>query len=462
MSAGMRVENPNRVLFVTLIGMLATNYPFTILTVALKLIAEEFGVSEAVATWTVSVPMLVSAVTLPLMGKLGDMYGHRKMFLLGIGGSTLFAIGCYFAWDIWSLIAFRLLSMVLAGATTPAAMALLFHSFPVERRTNAISWWSMAGAGAPAIGLIIGGPVIDLIGWRSVFLVQILVGVVVFLASLRGLPETDRQKAKFDHLGNLVLIVALGFLLTAIGSIGDNSLPSAIVVAGAALGFIGLYLFQKIEQRASDPIMPPFFFRQRNFSVPAVASFCMQAAYLGALVVAPFMLMDQFGYAVTGAAAIMLIRTVSLTLASPIGGRFATRFGERVGAVTGCTIQGIGLAFLGLGAMTTSLEAVIVGFVLQGVGHGFALPPMTSVISTAVPDELFGTASGASRLIVQVGASFGLNLFAVLLALPGGSANMDAIFATGAVVSFIAAVTALGISMDHRDRDPDGKMAAVH
>ena len=138
-SAPWDPRKAQQVLWAGMIGILATGFPFTIVTVALNLIADDFGVSEAFAAWTVSAPMLVSAATLPVIGKLGDLFGHRRIFIWGILGSTVFAFMCMIAWDIWSLIAFRILSMVLAGATGPSAMAILFHVFPPEHQIGRAS-----------------------------------------------------------------------------------------------------------------------------------------------------------------------------------------------------------------------------------------------------------------------------------------------------------------------------------
>ena len=153
--------------------------------------------------------MLVSAAALPVIGKLGDLFGHRRVYIYGVLGSTIFAGLCIVAWDIWSLIAFRILAMVLAGCTGPAAMAILFHVYPPEHRTQAISWWSMGGPGAAALGLILGGPFVELFGWRSVFVLQAATGFGAVFLAWKVLPETEKQPARFDHVGNIILLIAL-------------------------------------------------------------------------------------------------------------------------------------------------------------------------------------------------------------------------------------------------------------
>lgn len=441
---GKRVRS-RRVLYVTLIGMLATGFPFTILTVALGQIAEEFNVTEALATWSVSAPMLISAVCLPLLGKLGDMYGHRRLFIFGIAGSTVFAALCFFAWDIWSLIAFRVISMVLAGATTPSAMALLFHVFTDDERTRVIGWWSMGGPGSAALGLILGGPLVDFFGWRSVFMFQIVSGVIAWIIAVRALPETEARPAAFDHLGNFALIVSLLFLLFSVGSISEEGVAAWMKWSALVLGALGLLAFFRFERQVAHPIVPPMLLRARNFNAPVATSFLLQGSYLGGLVATPLVLIGHFGYSVSVAAAMMLVRTASLTIATPMGGALSARYGERFGALAGTALQSIGLLLVGLGVYLFSVPILVAGLVLQGVGHGFAQPPLTSVIATAVPPSLFGTASGVSRLASQIGSSLGLSLFGALLSVPAEDLGLPMIFVIGMAISFLGLVPAFFI-----------------
>lgn len=438
-------ETPNdrMVLYVSLIGMLATGFSFTILTVAVGMIGNEFGVTNGVATWAVSAPMLISAVSLPMLGKLGDIFGHRRIFLIGIVGSTIFAGASFLAWDIWSLIVFRVLSMVFAGATGPASLALIFHVYDLEERTKAVSWWSMGGPASAAIGLVLGGPLVDMWGWRSVFMFQLITGVISWGFAYRYLPETTRRRAIFDHIGNLILVVALVMLLLSAGSLSDDSISVWLKVSGAMGGLFGLGVFLLYETQAAHPILPPSLLRAKNFSAPVITSFFIQVAYLGGLVATPMVLIDHFQYSVSVAAVLMLVRTVFLTIASPASGYISTRYGERFTTFLGIYLQAIGLFLVATGVYETSIFILLVGLMLQGTGSGFVLPPTTSVISSAVQPSMFGTASGVSRLVMQTGASLGLSLFGALLSFPREIMSLPLIFAIGSVVTLMAIPSAI-------------------
>lgn len=440
------VQNSRSVLWVLLVGMLATGFPFTILAVALKLIAQELMVSEALASWSVSAPMLISAVCMPFLGKLGDLYGHRRIFLIGIVGSTVFALLCFFASNIWWLVALRILSMAFAGATTPSAMALIFHVFDEDKRTQAVSWWAMGGPASAALGLIIGGPLIDALGWRSIFIFQAITGVLAFILALRSLPETGQRTAKFDHQGNILLIISFCMLLFAVGSITDDSIASSLKWISLVLGLAGLVFLYKVESNVSEPIIPPLLLRQRSFIAPVATSFICQAAYLGGFVVTPIVLIELFEFSIALAALFMLARTMSLTIASPIGGRLSVAFGERAVVLLGLLIQAAGLVVVGIGVLNTNIILLAIGLVLQGVGHGFALPPLTSVISYCVPPHLFGTASGVSRLATQIGSSLGLSFFSALLIMDRHDFGLAQIFYLGAAITILALLPAVAIT----------------
>ncbi len=430
------------VLLAVMFGVIATGFPFTILTVALNLIADDFGVSEALSAWTVSAPMLLSAATLPLMGKIGDMYGHRRVFLWDLLGSSVFAGLCVFAWDIWSLIILRVITMILAGATGPSALAMLFQIYPPEHRAQAVGWWSMSGPGSAALGLAIGGPVVDFLGWPSVFFVQAIMGVAAWFFAVRLLPETPKRPAHFDHIGNALLIISLSCLLFLIGSLAETSVSSGLRLTLAVVGFGGLAAFFYSERHSASPMVPLSFFQQRNFTAPITVNFLIQAPYTGALVATPIVFMTYLDFSVTFAALFILLRTASLTVASPFGGRIATLYGERAGALLGTGLQAVGLLLVGVGAVWASIPILALALLLQGIGHGIALPPMTSIIATAVPPSDFGTASGVSRLSGQIGSSFGLSVFGVLLSAGNGDFDPFAIFALGAGITLLALIPA--------------------
>ena len=195
---------PTWVLIAALTGVFATSFPITILTISLTEIADEFGVRETTIAWVISAPVLLSAIALPLLGKLGDLHGHRRVFLGGFAAASVAALATAFAWDAPSLIGLRIVAAVVGAATQPTSMAIIFSVYEPRDRVRAMGWWAMMGAAAPAAGLIAGGPLVDMFGWRIVFVLQAgfsLVALVVAGLILRETPATrgSLRRRRRDH-----------------------------------------------------------------------------------------------------------------------------------------------------------------------------------------------------------------------------------------------------------------------
>jgi len=443
------------VLFAALAGMFSTTFPITILAVSLAPIAEEFGTSETTIAWVISAPMLLSAVALPLVGKLGDLRGHRRIFLLGFAGSTLVAVLTAFAWDAASLIGFRTLAAILGGATQPTAMALIFAVYPPHERVRAMGWWSMTTAAAPALGLIAGGPLVDLLGWRVVFLFQAVLSALALALATVVLRETPRRAVAFDVGGALTLALGVGSLMFALGSVRQLGLDSPWIPTSLGIGAIALFAFVRIERRVREPLLPLEFFRTRHFSATLLTNGFANAAYMGAFVIAPLFLVQIFGYSTTVVAFIMLIRTASLTLSSPVGGHLGERLGERHASLLGCLLMTASLGLIAWSAAAAEIGAFAIGLVGQGIGHGLSQPSITAAISRSVDESDLGIAAAANRLLGQGGAAFGITALSLAY---GGLNEPHAFalaFATGAGFSAIAFATALGIGAHRVVVDPE-------
>jgi EmrB/QacA subfamily drug resistance transporter len=447
---------PRWVLVAALGGMFATTFPVTILTVSLGAIAGELGASESTMTWVISAPILLSAVALPLLGKLGDLHGHRRVFLTGFTGAAATAFLTAYAWDAPSLIAFRILSAVLGAATQPSAMALIFSVYGRVERSRAMGWWSMTGAAAPALGLIAGGPLVDALGWRVVFVIQGFLACIALAVAALLLRETQPKRVRFDVAGSLSLALGVGALMLALGRLRQDGLSSPLVLSATAIGLLGLASFVAIERRTPEPLLSLDYFRRRNFSAPIVANAFMGAAYMGAFVLAPLVLLELYGFTVTTAALFMLLRTVTLTFSSVAGGHLAGRLGERPTALLGTTILTAGLATLAFGVQTGSLAPLGIGLLLQGLGNGVALPSLTTAIAGSVPTEDLGIASAANRLTAQVGTAFGITLFTLAY----GGVNTPAALARPFWLGTALAAAAIA-SASTMDRHPAAEAPAA-
>jgi MFS family permease len=205
------------------------------------------------------------------------------------------------------------------------------------------------------------------------------------------------------------------------------------------LGLLALAAFARIEGRVAAPLVPLALLRSRRFTPPLLSNAFMSSSYMGAFVIAPLALQQGFGLSITLTSVILLLRTASLTLASPLGGALGARIGERTAAVVGAAVMTGSMAVLAAGVWAHAFAAVGAGLVLQGLGHGLGLPSLTSSASNAAADQDLGIASAVNRLTGAVGAAFGITLLTLVY---GGGEAAAAAFATGGVLSALSLAAA--------------------
>lgn len=439
---------PRAVLLVALTGLFATTFPITVLTLAIPTIAEDFGVDEAGLAWLITLPMVASALALPVLGKLGDLNGHRRVFIGGFALSMVFTALSATATSAWALIAWRTLSQVAGTSTMPSSLALINTVHRGKLRAKAMGWWAMISAGAPVIGLTIGAPAIDAMGWPTLFLIQAGLMVVPVLASWAVLRETPRRHARFDLPGAVALAVGVGPLLLAVSEVRQWGVFSAQTAICAVLTLVGLAAFVGIERRSPAPLIPLWFLRERATSSTLVVALFSSAAYMGGFFLASLLIVQQFDYSLTSAVPILSIRPVLFAAMSPVGGWVTGRLGSRTSTIAGCASLGAGLLAIGLGSAIDSLLVVVaVGFILQGTGYGLLRPGTTTALADAVDEHDLGMAGAAERLIGQLGVVFGITIMASIYA--SDVDRFPLAFAVGAVFGLLAAVAAVGMA-DHR------------
>ncbi len=445
-----RPASARAIIAVALGGMFATTFPVTILTVALPDMAVELGSTEARLSLVVSLPLMLSAVALPVLGKLGDLRGHRRTYLAGFVVALLATIATATAWNDWSLIAFRTVAIVAGSATQPSSMALMLGVTEPSERSRVLGWWGATVAGAPAIGLAIGGPLIDLFGWRIVFGLQAVLQVAVLLLAVRFLPETPPRPQRFDVAGAITLGLAAGGVLLVVTEGRAWGWTHPVVPVTAVVSVVAARAFWRAEQRADSPLLPPHLAANREFVLPLAATALIGGAYMGGFFLAPLLLDSVFALSATLTSLVLLTRPVVFAASSPVGGARAVRHGNRTVAVVGTGLIAVSLAALAAGSLTAWLPVVLVGLVCQGAGQGVARPPIVTAMAATVPDEDLGLVAAAERMVFQVGSSLGV---AVMVTVYGGQGDADrlaaayvvgAVMALGAVVAvrFLAPVDA--------------------
>lgn len=455
-----RVRNSPRyrwwALVVLLIGFFSTGISVTLLTAVLPTIAREFDVGTNTVAWVVTGPMLVYGVLMPSMGKAGDLYGRKRVYLLGWALSMAFAGLAAIAWSAGSLIAFRLLSAAFGAATGPASMALILSAFPPDERVKAMGWWSFAGAGAPVIGLVVGGPLVDLVGWRWIFGVQPPLAVPGLLLATWVLRSDERrdEHPSFDVRGSVLLGLTMGAFLFGLNQTAAARWGDPRVWVPLALSPFLAYAFVRAERRHPDPLIRFTYFTRRDVSIPMILIALSHIPYMGTFFLSPFLLHDVLGYDNLRTSLALVPRPLANSLGSAAAGYVAVKVGERASAVTGMGAMSAGLFVLAAIGASSSFGQVVIALVLTGVGMGLAFPGLMSTIANSVDERDFGSISAAQEMLMMVGMTLGMQGMQTLQAARaravGEAAGYRDAFLVGAGLSLCATVIAFGLRSMHR------------
>lgn len=453
------------VLAVALFGLFSVGFTITILSVSIPRIASELGSDTSTVTWVVTGPLLAFAVVGPAMGKLGDLYGHRRVYSLSMLCVSVFAALTAAAWSAGALIAFRTLGAATGAAVGPASIAMINRLFPPERRVQAMGYWSMVGAGGPVVGVVAGGPIVEAFGWRWIFVAQVPLTLAGLLLAMLVLPETKRRhRASFDYLGAIVLAVGATSLLFAInrGPLWGWSSPA--IVAGFALAPMALVAFGLIERRVAHPLLPLAYLRQRNFTF-AIATQCFtNFAYMGGFVITPVFLQSVFGYPETKVGGLMIARPLAFAIAGPLAGYVAVRIGERTSAVVGSAFVVASMVALSSVAPGSSDLVIIGALALSGIGLGCSSPALSASIANAVDERDLGVAGAFQQMMTQLGVVVGIQVMqTVSVVRVGSSGEVGAYgeaYLVGGAVALLGLVTSVFVQSSHR-RAEDAPQGAL-
>ncbi|HET6964518.1 MAG TPA: MFS transporter, partial [Acidimicrobiales bacterium] len=427
--------------------LFATNVNFTIFNVALVDIAHSLHTNKTTLTWAITGPLLVVGISAPLLGRLGDVKGHRRLFLIGMVGSLVCATVTAVAWDAGSLIVARLFSGVGSAALSASSWALLFREYGPGERTKVMGWWSLVGGGGPVIGVALGGPVVQAFGWRWVFVAQIPLILVGLAWCVRTLPETElRPGEPLDLPGAVLLAAAVGSLLLAINQSG-RGWTSPVVLASLGVLAVSFPWFARVERRAASPVLPLEWLRRREITMPCVASFAMQFAYMGGFFLTPLFLEQGLHYSIGSTGFFQIARPLVFGVSAPIAGYVAVRTGERASAAAGAgALVASMLVFAFLEPGSPGL-IILLALGASGLANGIAQPSMSAMVAGAVEPERLGSASATMQVASQVGVVVGIQIMeTVQVARQHASGVVGSYhwaYVAGGAVALMAVITSL-------------------
>ncbi len=431
------------------LGYFAIILDGSVLNVAVPAIRAGFQGSLAGAQWVLNAYTLTLAGLLLTAGALGDRIGLRRMFLAGAGVFTVASAACAAAPSILALIAARVAQGVGAAALLPATLALIPYLFGDRAgQARAAIIWVGIGAGAVAVGPLVGGLLIDAFGWRSVFLINLPIGVVSLLIGRISISETPRRRRSVDRFGQMTAIIAMGLVTAAVIHGGQSGWRSPITIGTFAAGVLVGLAFWTGEGRIREPMLPPVFFADR---VRTVAVFC--AALMGFLFYGTLFLMSLYFQLLRGwtpgSTGVALLPLTVGTLAGPflIYRRLSRRFDHPVLLVAGFVGCALGVAVLAPTDARTPYALIALGLLLIGLASTVSFSALTSLLLARVTEEQSGLASGVQNTTRQAGALMSVSILGAVLNAHAIAPRLPAAFAVlGVVVLLAIGVSSLSLA----------------
>jgi len=474
------------VLWTVLAGLLSVNITFTVFVVALPQVAKQLHTSVSTLTWTSTGPLLAFGVAAPILGKLGDLRGYKRLYLWGLSGAALSVVLTASAPTAGVLIAARLFDGVQGAATGAASMALVLQAFSHEDRVKAMGWWALVGAGGPVLGVTIGAPIIQYWGWRALFWGELPLMAAAAVLAVIVLPGHDRAAdaaaeaqertgrsvnpvaqpvagpvpahpgdaegrtpepvspwRQLDWVGSISLSTAV-----TLGLLGLNVAPSWGFASPKTLALFALSLatgvyFVLHERKAPRPLIPLHYFRKRNFVFPLGARAFVNFAYMGGFFLFPILMERVYGYSETSAGLLSTARPLMFSLSAPIAGYAAVKVGERWSVVAGAAALTVSmLVFTQVGA-NPSVVLIILALALSGLGNGVSTPSTAASAANEVAADELGVMSAAQLLITQIGIVAGIQVMVTVQASSQGGAGSLASFHQAYLVGALVALAAV-------------------
>ncbi|WP_332696915.1 MDR family MFS transporter [Halalkalibacter lacteus] len=369
-----------------------------------------FG-SDAVATgWVITIFMVTMGMTVPVTGYLGDRFGKKKLYLLGLSIFTLGSLLGSFSWDLSSLIAFRGLQGIGGGIMMPLSMALIFEAFPRKERGLATGVWGISAMMAPTIGPTFGGFLLETLNWTYLFLVNVPFGLIGLWFAFRYLPRTSADhNVTFDRYGFITITFGVGSILYALGRMSELAhLTEPMNLTLIFVGLILLYTFVQIERKEEQPLLDLALFRVSPYTFSMVIASMTSVGLFAGLFLIPLLIQQVYGLGPIMTGLIFLPSALLTGVFMSIGGRILDRKGATGVISTGLIVLTVGTIPLGFLNIDTSLAFIFAWMAIRGIGMGLSSMPSTTTGMNAIPSHLISRGSAMNNVIRQMSSALGI------------------------------------------------------
>ncbi|MFE9562242.1 MFS transporter [Streptomyces sp. NPDC006487] len=435
------------ILSICCMSLLIVSLDNTVLNVALPAMRRDLDASVAGMQWTIDAYTLVLASLLMLAGSTADRIGRRKVFIAGVMLFTAGSVLCSLAPSLGWLVAFRMIQAVGGSMLNPVAMSIITNTFTEPReRARAIGVWGAVVGISMAAGPLIGGLLVDSVGWRSIFWINLPVGLLALVLTLRYIPESRADHPRRpDPVGQLLVMGLLGSVTFGIIEAPAAGLLSPLILGCALVAVLSLAGLLTYESRRAEPLIDPRFFRSAPFSGATVIAVSAFAALSGFLFLNTLYLQDVRGLDALDAGLYMLPMAAFAFLCAPVSGRLVATRGPRLPLLlAGVTMSASGLLFAAFSA-ESSTPTLFCGYVLFGIGFGLVNAPITNTAVSGMPRAQAGVAAAVASTSRQTGGALGVAVVGAVLAagMAGGSGSAAAFVAAARPAWWIITVCGL-------------------
>src|ERR1700694_5365004 len=453
-TAGPSQKRKRLTLAATILGSSMAFIDGSVVNIVLPAIQQALHADAASTQWIVNAYLLLLGALVLVGGSAADLYGRRRIFLLGIAVFTTASIVCGLSPDITVLIISRAVQGLGAAMLTPASLAMLGATFDEHERSHAIGTWAGAGALTSAAGPVLGGWLVDQVSWRAIFLLNVPLALAAAgLAVLFACESRDDKAKRLDRMGAGAVAVGLAAITWGLGAIPASGFHDKTVLAALGVGAAFLISFVAIEARSGEQAMMPLsLYRARNFSGTNALTLLLYFALGGALYYLPFGLIRLGGYSATQAGAALLPFALIMGFGASFAGALSDRFGPRPSLTIGPIIAACGLPLLAFADFRGPYWlGIFPAICVLAVGMTITVPPLTSTVMASVGEAHAGIASGVNNAVARVAgllavAALGAMLFAGFSHHLAGPPPAHANEALNAVLAGEAGVTAVAIA----------------